>query len=139
MRTSDSTYPGLQLVNKPHPLHPRVVDDLPLSDFPFSGIGPRSEGNVTVNRIVAEVLAEVVFHLCDYGTGSLGGGGRGEGESMTRLSIAVSTIGEKIPQSFSIWLTIEVRYSSRWFQKSTLSGFWYWYAAQTPEYRSPSR
>ena len=64
---------GLQLVNLPQPLEPRVVDDLPLGDFALRQARRRGEGDVAVDRIVAEAFALEVSHrrnrvgVCDSG------------------------------------------------------------------------
>ena len=46
---------GLQLVNVPQPLHPRIVDDLPLGDLARRESSARRERDVAVDRVVGEV------------------------------------------------------------------------------------
>ncbi len=53
---------GLQLVNLPQPLDPGVVDQFPFGDFPRRQTRRRGEGDVSVDRIVAEAFALEVFH-----------------------------------------------------------------------------
>ena len=57
--------PGrLQLVNLPHPLHPRMVDNRLLGHLARRQPRFRDEGNVPVNRIVREAfLGEVADHV----------------------------------------------------------------------------
>ena len=53
---------GLQLVNLPKPLEPGVVDQFALGDFALGQSDRRGEGDVAVDRIVAEAFALEVFH-----------------------------------------------------------------------------
>ena len=49
--------PGrLKLVDLPHPLHPRMIDDLPLGHFVGRAAGGRGEGDVAVDRIVTQAF-----------------------------------------------------------------------------------
>jgi hypothetical protein len=53
---------GLQLVDLTHPLHPRIVDQLPLAPFFGPQVDVRDERDVAVDRVVAEILATVGEH-----------------------------------------------------------------------------
>ena len=77
---------GLQLVNLPQPLEPGVVDDLLLGDLALRQPHRRGEGDVAVDRIVAEALALEVSHDADHagwGAGNLHFLTNGEGSPIT--------------------------------------------------------
>ena len=57
---------GLQLVDLPQPLDPGVVDDLLLGDLALRQPGRRGEGDVPMDRVVAEAFAVKVPHGMDY-------------------------------------------------------------------------
>ena len=63
---------GLQLVNLPQPLKPGVVDQFAFGHFPYRQARRRGEGNVAVDRIVAEAFALEVFHGGTAGAGDQG-------------------------------------------------------------------
>ena len=55
--------PGsLQLMNEAKPLDPRMIDSLPLRNLPLLQLHAGSERDIAVNRIVAEVFAEIGTH-----------------------------------------------------------------------------
>ena len=51
---------GLELMDLPHPLDPRMVDQLLFGDLPLRQSRPRDERDVAVDRIVSEALRGVV-------------------------------------------------------------------------------
>ena len=53
---------GLQLVDLPQALQPRIIEYLPLAHFAFRQSHGRSERDISVDRIVAEAFALEVFH-----------------------------------------------------------------------------
>src|SRR3954470_24144248 len=61
--------PGrLQLMDLPQPLHPGVIDDLPLGNFALGQPSVRDERYVAVHRVVAEILAlEIAHRLLGFG------------------------------------------------------------------------
>jgi len=56
---------GLKLPDMAQPLHPRVVDEIPLCDFVriFFGGG---KGKIAVNGIVRQAIQVSGTHVCDY-------------------------------------------------------------------------
>ena len=53
---------GLQLVNLPKPLEPGVVDQFAFGDFALGQARRRGEGDVSVDRVVAQAFALEVSH-----------------------------------------------------------------------------
>lgn len=55
--------PGsLQLPNLPHALHPRMIDNVTLANLARGMAVWRHESNVSVDRIMTQIFAQVVVH-----------------------------------------------------------------------------
>src|SRR6185369_9425252 len=68
---------GLQLMNVPQPLHPRMIDQFLLRNFPRRQPRPRHERDIPVDRIVRKTFRGEVAGHCGVRMTNV--------ESMTRL------------------------------------------------------
>ena len=53
---------GLKLMDMPQPLHPGMVDDLAFGNFIRFQVGTRSEGDVAVDGVVAQIFSMIISH-----------------------------------------------------------------------------
>ncbi len=75
---------GLQLMNLPQPLHPGMIDQVALRHL-TRHVAPAGEGNVPVDRIVAQRFELIVAHaeIMPVGRGSTKGCASVAGQGMT--------------------------------------------------------